>query len=193
MVSINAARSSGVNMHGTSPAFRRLFTSSTNASVFICASERRKTTCSPAPPEARSIFFKSSLHSATPYVFEISTRSSRIPHTCADRRVSDCLPEPPTPTRSNDPPGCPNTRVILDTCSAVYRNIARFIGDVDAALCESRYRSRVFTSASTSVISAYARRRREDATTIASSSSTQPSSSPLPSSSSSSSVAGPRM
>ena len=49
-------------------------------------------------------------------------------------RVSDCRPEPPTPSSSAFPWGWRSTRDTRDTCSMASRNMTSFIGVLDSAL-----------------------------------------------------------
>ena len=72
-------------------------------------------------------------------------------------RLKDWRPEPPTPTHSMCAPGCFKTRQMRATCSAAYRNIARFIGLLLTPLWSTRYSSSRATTADMSVSSSYRR------------------------------------
>ena len=101
--------------------------------------------------------FKSSFHSTRVYDLEIAIWKHGMPMMKEASRDRLCRPLPPTPTQSMCAPGCFKTRQIRATCSAAYRNIARFIGDFDIPLWSIKYSSNRFTTAGMSVSSSYSR------------------------------------
>ena len=156
-VSITAALSSYGNRFGTSPEFSRLLMSSTYDSSLICESENKNTHGLPFAPASRQNRFRSSFHSTCVYDLEMAIWKHGMPMINDARRLNDCLPEPPTPTQSMCAPGCFNTRQMRATCSAAYKNIARFIGDLLMPLWSTRYSSNRATTLDISVSSSYSR------------------------------------
>mmetsp|Transcript_2342 Transcript_2342/g.7646 ORF Transcript_2342/g.7646 Transcript_2342/m.7646 type:complete len:237 (+) Transcript_2342:4635-5345(+) len=102
---------------GTSPELRMLLMSSTKDSTTICVSANRKTTGVPSQPVMKKSFLRSSRNSLSPYPLVNSIWKHFISETYAEKRVSDCLPEPPTPTSMALPRGWRSTRQSREMCS----------------------------------------------------------------------------
>mmetsp|Transcript_11646 Transcript_11646/g.49782 ORF Transcript_11646/g.49782 Transcript_11646/m.49782 type:complete len:362 (-) Transcript_11646:1426-2511(-) len=140
---------------GTSPVLRMLEISSTKNSWLICVSENRNTVFLFCSPARRMSALKSSCHSCFPYVCDTSIWNTVYSCMYAASFVSDCRPEPPTPTSSAWPPGWLTMRQMRQTCSSANRNSTKRMGFLEVALKSPRYSDTTPCRTEYSVTSSY--------------------------------------
>mmetsp|Transcript_17181 Transcript_17181/g.65159 ORF Transcript_17181/g.65159 Transcript_17181/m.65159 type:complete len:246 (-) Transcript_17181:1928-2665(-) len=102
--------------------------SSTMPCHLICVSGKKNTTGWGPVPASRMMRLSSSCHSGMPKLLESSIWISLYPAMKVASLVAHCLPEPPTPTSSEWPPGILRTRAIRETCSRKKRKGTRSMG-----------------------------------------------------------------
>ena len=108
--------------------------SSTKDSSTTCVSAKRKTIGEPTTPSSflsqpavKKHFLRSSRNSTVPYPLVSSIWKHFISLMYAAKRVSDCLPEPPTPTSIALPRGWRSTRARRETWSIASQKKTSFI------------------------------------------------------------------
>mmetsp|Transcript_61271 Transcript_61271/g.162164 ORF Transcript_61271/g.162164 Transcript_61271/m.162164 type:complete len:234 (+) Transcript_61271:1740-2441(+) len=132
---------------GTSPALSRPLMSSRYDSSLICVSAKMKTVGLPIWPACRSTFLRSSNQSTREYDLDTSIWKTSISATCAASRVTDCRPEPPTPTSSALPRGMRISRWTRTRWPRQSSKSTRFIAALDSLYSSSAPLSRPERSA----------------------------------------------
>lgn len=91
-------------------------------SSFTSASEKMNATFWPFSPASLYMALMSSNSAAWPYCLVMVIWNGVAPARCAASRVSDCLPEPPTPTSSAEPRSEASRREMRHRCSSAASN-----------------------------------------------------------------------
>mmetsp|Transcript_21952 Transcript_21952/g.64635 ORF Transcript_21952/g.64635 Transcript_21952/m.64635 type:complete len:278 (-) Transcript_21952:8241-9074(-) len=135
-----ASSSSRGKRLGSSPVLRKMLTYSRKPSSLISLSVKRNTTGLPCTPARRYRGLKSSSR-----LFALYERVMVIWKSCAvvmyaASRVSDCLPDPPTPTSSAEPRDMAKMRVMRMRCSMQsWKNTRSTRSNLKASLNLARY------------------------------------------------------
>lgn len=121
------SRSSWLNIYGTLPLLSMSFKQTNMSSETIWVSVKINANGQPRSPHLRYSSCMSVRKSLMSYVLVTKIWKMSCPLMYDAKRASDCLPEPPTPTRKALPRGLDVMREIRQTCSMAWLNNTNFM------------------------------------------------------------------